>query len=87
VEEASVTADQYSGCSAPAGRNRNRCAWCSPSDGNKRNFMRKKYCAAAEMKLRKDITERKEYRFYPQRSNSILLFSSSGVRVDLHEQV
>jgi hypothetical protein len=33
-------------------------------------FMSKKYCAAAAMKLRKDMTERKEYRFYPQRSNS-----------------
>jgi hypothetical protein len=49
--------------------------------------MRKRYCAAAKMKLRKDMTERKEYRFYPQRSNSILLFSSGWVRVDLHEQV
>jgi hypothetical protein len=49
--------------------------------------MRMRYCAAAEMKLWKDMTERKEYRFYPQRSNSILLFSSSCVRVDLHEQV
>jgi hypothetical protein len=36
-----TAADQYPGCSAPAGQNRNRCAWCSPSDGNKRNFMRK----------------------------------------------
>jgi hypothetical protein len=31
VVAASVTADRYSGCSAPAGQNRNRCAWCSPS--------------------------------------------------------
>jgi hypothetical protein len=30
--------------------------------------------------LRKEMSERKEYRFYPQRSNSILLFSSSWVR-------
>jgi hypothetical protein len=35
---ASATADQYPGCSAPAGQNRNRCAWCSPSDCNKRNL-------------------------------------------------
>jgi hypothetical protein len=84
---ASAAADQYSDCSASAGQNRNRCAWCSPSDCNKRNFMRMRYCAAEEMKLRKDTTERKEYRFYPQRSNSILLFSSSCVRVDLHEPV
>jgi hypothetical protein len=35
---ASATAVQYSGCSAPAGQNRNRCAWCSPSDRNKRNL-------------------------------------------------
>jgi hypothetical protein len=26
------------------------------------------------------MTERKEYRLYPQRSNSVLLFSSSWVR-------
>jgi hypothetical protein len=31
---ASVMADRYPGCSAPAGQNRNRCAWCSPSDCN-----------------------------------------------------
>jgi hypothetical protein len=29
-------------------------------------FMRTRYGAAVEMKLRKDMTERKEYRFYPQ---------------------
>jgi hypothetical protein len=38
---------------------------------------KKRYCAAAEMKLQQDMAERKEYRFYPQRSNSVLLFSSS----------
>jgi hypothetical protein len=59
VVAASAMADQYSGRSAPASQNRNRCAWCSPSDCNKRNFMRTRYCAAAEMKLRKDMTERK----------------------------
>jgi hypothetical protein len=32
-------------------------------------FMRTRYGAAAEMKLRKDMTERKEHKFYPQRSN------------------
>jgi hypothetical protein len=74
VVAASAAADQYPGCSAPAGQNRYRCAWCSPSDCNKQNFMRTRYCAAAEMKLRKDMTERKEYRFYPQRSNSIFYY-------------
>jgi hypothetical protein len=38
VVAASVAADQYPGCSAPAGQNRNRCAWCSPSDCNKQNL-------------------------------------------------
>jgi hypothetical protein len=35
VVAASAAADQYPGCSAPAGQNRNRCAWYSPSDCNK----------------------------------------------------
>jgi hypothetical protein len=50
--EASAAAGQCSGCSAPAGQNQNRCAWCSPSYCNKRNFMRTRYCADVEMKLR-----------------------------------
>jgi hypothetical protein len=75
--EASATVGQCSGCSAPAGQNRCRCSWCSPSVCIRTKFMRRRYCAAAEMKLRQDMAERKEYRFYPQRSNSILLFCSS----------
>jgi hypothetical protein len=65
VVVASVTADQYLGCPAPAGQNRNRCAWCSPSDCNKRNFMRTRYCAAAEMKLRQDMQREKSIDFTP----------------------
>ena len=31
-----ASAFKYPGCSAPAGQNRDRCSWCSPSDLNKR---------------------------------------------------
>jgi hypothetical protein len=35
---ASAAADQCPDCFAPAGQNRNRCAWCSPSDLQQTKF-------------------------------------------------
>jgi hypothetical protein len=63
--EASAAAGQYSGCSAPAGQNRCRCSWCSPSVCSRTKFMRRRYCAAAGMKLRKDMTEKRNIGFTP----------------------
>jgi hypothetical protein len=49
--EASVSAGRYSGCSAPAGQNRDRCSWCSPSVCSGMKLIRDKYCTITERKL------------------------------------
>jgi hypothetical protein len=41
--EASALAGRYPGCSAPAGQNRCRCSWCSPSVCSRAKFIRDRY--------------------------------------------
>jgi len=40
VSRVEESAFRYPGCSAPAGQNRNRWSWCSPSDLNKRYMIK-----------------------------------------------
>jgi hypothetical protein len=48
--EASAAAGRYPGYSAPAGQNRCRCSWCSPSICSRTKFIRDRYCTTSEKK-------------------------------------
>jgi hypothetical protein len=58
--ETSAAAGRYPGCSAPAGQNRCRYSWCSPSICSRTKLIRDRYCMILERKLWQDKVESKE---------------------------
>jgi hypothetical protein len=87
--EASAVAGRYPGCSAPAGQNRCRCSWCSPSVYSRTKFIRDRYCTILERKLWPDKVESKECTVLPPNGLSQFFYYLIQVciKVDLHEQV